>query len=186
MNESENDDWDCVAKEEREREGIDGTMIVTLYFPFRESVTASNWSDRMRTIITQWMRDSCDGWRRVVRIGEGGRLESDCCGCCGGSEYGARIANSKSAHVFQMRRRMDRRESERDGGTDGRAADEGERGREREGRRAAAAPAAAEHASYQRIIFGDHLTWAETFKATIHQSAANCLPKITLCYDACC
>ena len=59
---------------------------------------------------------------------EGGRLESDCgggcdCDCCG-SEYGARIANSKSAHVFQMRRRMDRREGERekerDGGTDGR------------------------------------------------------------------
>ena len=53
-----------------------GAMIVTLYFPFGESVSHSNWSDPMRTIITQWppdrwMRDLCDGWRRVVRIGEG-------------------------------------------------------------------------------------------------------------------
>ena len=60
---------------------------------------------------------------------EGGRLESDCsdggCDCCCGSEYGARIANSKSAHVFQMRQRMDRRERPRAGRRNRRATDEG-------------------------------------------------------------
>ena len=101
---------------------------------------------------------------------EGGRLESDCGDCCG-SEYGARIANSKSAHVFQMRRRMDRREGEREkergGGTDGRRTRGTGRKRESEGTRPPPA-AVAEHAAYQRIIFGGHLVWVEAFIAINH------------------
>ena len=102
---------------------------------------------------------------------EGGRLESDCGGgydCCCGSEYGARIANSKSAHVFQMRRRMDRRESENGTeGTDGRRTRGTGRKRESEGTRPPPA-AVAEHAAYQRIIFGGHLVWVEAFIAINH------------------
>ena len=68
--------------------------------------------------------DDDENERRVLsRLAHPSRIGSDGDvgrGSGSGSEYSARIANSKSAHVFQMRqRRMDRRagpgESERDG-----------------------------------------------------------------------